>query len=85
MQKIVIEGSTAWSHWLDDGTIGRQSKGHYLHFVDDDYGITTEVALCGVALPDTFDAEFEGGAYVDCKRCQKKHDMLSLINRGIGK
>ena len=75
--KIIIEGSTAWSHWQEDGTIGRQSKGHHIYFEEDDYGVVTEKALCGTTMPGTFDAEFEGGAYVDCKRCQKKEEALS--------
>ena len=64
--------STAWSKWKSDGTIGAQSTGHYVVFNDGD-----EVTLCGASIPDLYDAEFEGGAYVDCKRCQKKEETLN--------
>jgi hypothetical protein len=63
-----MSNSTAWQKWKADGTLTPQSKGHYL-VIDDD---GEEVTLCGSSIPGLYDAEFEGGAYVDCKRCQKK-------------
>ena len=65
-----IIGSTSWQTWKSDGTLTPQSKGHYLYMDDDG----EERALCGASMPGAFDAEFEGGAYVDCKRCQKRYE-----------